>query len=69
MKPKPIPLKFCRITKHMTQLELATRAPCSLNTVALVERGGPLSADMAEKFARVLGITVDQLTDRKAVVP
>ena len=63
MKPEKL-LKLFRLKTGITQLELARRAPCSLNTVALVERGGPLSNEMAARFARVLGVTVDDLTGR-----
>jgi hypothetical protein len=33
-----------------------------LNTVALAERSGRVSTEMAERFARVLGVPVDALT-------
>ena len=61
MNPQPTLLKSHRIKKGLTQLALATRAQCSLNTVALVERGGPLSPEMAKRFAQVLDVQPEAL--------
>jgi transcriptional regulator with XRE-family HTH domain len=45
----------------ISQLELAVRAETSLVTVSMAERSGRVSPDMAARFARALGVSVDQL--------
>lgn len=47
-------LKAERIKKGLTQLQLAMRAGCSQNTIAIAERGGRLSGPMAERLSAVL---------------
>ena len=50
------PLRELRLKRGLSQLTLAARARCSLNTVSLAERGGFLSREMAERFAIVLEV-------------
>lgn len=57
----PTTLKKERRRRGLTQLQLAVRAGCSLNTVALVERGGPLSAAMAQRLANALEVPVAKI--------
>lgn len=66
MTPKPpSPLRRERLRRRLTQLDLAVRADCSLNTVALAERSGRVSVVMAERFAKVLGIPPEVLAARR----
>jgi transcriptional regulator with XRE-family HTH domain len=52
----PTPLRRERVRKGLTQLDLAVKADCSLNTVALAERSGRVSEEMATRFSRALGV-------------
>jgi transcriptional regulator with XRE-family HTH domain len=61
------PLRRLRLRARLSQVGLAARARCSLNTVSLAERGGFLSREMAARFAQVLGCDVaDLLPERKS---
>lgn len=62
-KSPPTPLRHFRVRAGLTQLALAIRAGCSANSISLVERGAPLSAEMAERLAPVLGCTPGDLTN------
>ena len=55
------PLRRERTRCGLTQLELAVRAGCSLNSVSLAERGGRLSAQLAERFASALKVPIKAL--------
>lgn len=46
-----------RLRRGWSQVALAARAGCSLNTISLAERGGFLSSAMAEKVAHALGLS------------
>lgn len=50
------PLRRERLRRGWSQVALAARAGCSLNTISLAERGGFLSNAMAEKVAGALGL-------------
>lgn len=62
-KSPPTPLRHFRVRAGLTQLVLAIRAGCSAGSISLIERGAPLSAEMAERLAPVLGCTPSDLTN------
>jgi len=64
--PPFTPLRRLRVRAGLTQLALAIRAGCSANSISLIERGAPLSAEMAERLARALHCNPSDLTDVRA---
>lgn len=56
-------LRIERKRRGLSQVALAAHARCSINTVSLAERGGFLTRAMAERFARVLGVEVQNLLE------
>ena len=59
------PLRRERLRRGLSQVALAARAGCSVNTVSLAERGGFLTEHMAQRFAAVLSVSPDVLRPPK----
>jgi transcriptional regulator with XRE-family HTH domain len=55
------PLRVARRRANLTQLELASRARCCIQTISLAERTGHLTLPSAEKLARALGVNPSEL--------
>ncbi len=55
------PLRIARDRAHLTQLQLAAQAGCSIQTISIAERTGHLTLASAEKLAKALGITPTEL--------
>ena len=54
-----------RVQKLLTQLQLAQAAKVAVSTVARAEGGGATTPLIAQKLASALGVTVDDLRQRK----
>lgn len=57
----PTPLRAARERARLTQLQLAARAGCSIQTISLAERSGYLTPAAAAKLAAALGVEVSEL--------
>lgn len=55
------PLRAARDRAGLTQLQLAVKAGCSIQTISLGERTGFLSAGSAARLAAALGVPVEEL--------
>jgi transcriptional regulator with XRE-family HTH domain len=58
------PLRRERLRRGLTQLTLAIRANCSLNSVSIAERGGKISEAMAQRLAAALHVPVEAICPR-----
>ena len=54
-------IKEIRISKKMTQEELADLVGVSQSTMVRIERGGAIKGGMEERFAKALGCTIQEL--------
>lgn len=55
------PLRAAREAAGMSQEAAARKARCSTSTIRLAERGWRPSQRMAERIARAVGVTPDEL--------
>lgn len=64
-------LKDYRLTKKLTQLQLAEKAGISLFTVAQIEKGNPVSISMVIAVMRVLRLldNLEQLLPEQEISP
>jgi transcriptional regulator with XRE-family HTH domain len=60
-EPAPTPLRAAREKARLTQLQLAARAGCSIQTISIAERTGHLTEPSAAKIAAVLGVQPEDL--------
>jgi DNA-binding XRE family transcriptional regulator len=58
-------LRAWRVHKLWTQAQLASESHISAPTIVRAERGAPVGALTAERLARALGVTVEQLQSEK----
>lgn len=59
--PPKTPLRTARSRARLTQLQLAAKVGCSIQTISLAERTGYLTAGAAARIAAVLGIDANEL--------
>lgn len=62
---QPTTLRAARLANGISQLQLAIRADCSLNTVSVIERGGRMSDTMAKKLEAALRLPTNTLNVKR----